>query len=149
MRDLVMVSFVMKRGHNIQSDDMVLCCWKESFQLSFTHYLEAGVKHHKVRWQLATSNVTVLSESHTTIALPASPHIFQEFRNNWIFMRPWWQWSLVEGKQGHVRYQVHSLCENVFWNTLCTLTSFSCSIFFNFYGIIFIIFFRQVWIFQS
>lgn len=77
-----MVPFVMKRAHNVKSDDMVLCCWKESFQLSFTHYLEAGVKHYKVRWQLATSKVTVLSENHTTIALLASTHIFREFRNN-------------------------------------------------------------------
>lgn len=70
-----MVSFVMKRAQNVKSDDMVPSRWEDSIQLSFLHYSEAGVKYYKVRWWLATSEVTALSESHITAALLASTQI--------------------------------------------------------------------------
>lgn len=85
MRDLVMVPSVMKRAQNVKSDDMVPSRWEDSIQLSFLHYSEASVKYYKVRWWLATSKVTALSESHTTIVLPASTQILWEVRNSWMF----------------------------------------------------------------
>lgn len=149
MRDLVMVSFVTKRAHNVKSDDMVLCRWKETFQSSFTHYLEAGVKRYKVRWQLAISNVTVLSESLTSIALPASTHIFREFRNNWIFMRLhgsdlWWKGSkdMLDNKS--------TLCMKMSFETHCVpWPHFLVLSFIDSMESFLFFFIRQVWIFQS